>query len=169
MHNDGSSLRERAEPEVSLLHDDRRDEAADLAGLVVTDGEADTQVAGGKVDVAMEVDAVGEDAGKQFRLDVAGEAFFEFANVAVVIVLDDGEALDYNSAILLDYQVEEVSTEEAPRLKAWRLNMPPVATMAARALGSRGGLKGGRSRSEAKVAAARENGKKGGRPKTRTL
>jgi len=86
-----------------------------------------------------------------------------------VIVLDDGEALDYNSAILLDYQVEEVSTEEAPRLKAWRLNMPPVATMAARALGSRGGLKGGRSRSEAKVAAARENGKKGGRPKTRTL
>jgi len=32
-------------------------------------------------------------------------------------------------------------------------------------LGSVGGKKGGRSRSEAKVAAARENGKKGGRPK----
>lgn len=82
-----------------------------------------------------------------------------------VIVLKDGEALDYNSAILLDYQVEEVSEEEAPLLDKWRKNMPPVNTMAARALGSRGGKKGGRSRSPAKIAAARENGKKGGRPR----
>ena len=35
----------------------------------------------------------------------------------------------------------------------------------AAALGRLGGMKGGRSRSAAKVAAVRENGKKGGRPK----
>lgn len=36
---------------------------------------------------------------------------------------------------------------------------------AAAALGRLGGMKGGKSRSAAKVAAVRENGKKGGRPK----
>ena len=36
---------------------------------------------------------------------------------------------------------------------------------AAAALGRLGGMKGGRSRSAAKVAASRANGKKGGRPK----
>lgn len=36
---------------------------------------------------------------------------------------------------------------------------------AAAALGRLGGMKGGRSRSAAKVAAVRANGKKGGRPK----
>lgn len=36
---------------------------------------------------------------------------------------------------------------------------------AAAALGRLGGIKGGRSRSAAKVAASRANGRKGGRPK----
>lgn len=36
---------------------------------------------------------------------------------------------------------------------------------AAAALGRLGGMKGGKSRSAAKVAAVRENGRKGGRPK----
>ena len=36
---------------------------------------------------------------------------------------------------------------------------------AAAALGRLGGMRGGRSRSAAKVAASRANGKKGGRPK----
>ena len=36
---------------------------------------------------------------------------------------------------------------------------------AAAALGRLGGMKGGRSRSAEKVAAVRENGRKGGRPK----
>ena len=36
---------------------------------------------------------------------------------------------------------------------------------AAAALGRLGGIKGGKSKSAAKIAAVRENGKKGGRPK----
>ena len=36
---------------------------------------------------------------------------------------------------------------------------------AAAALGRLGGMKGGKSRSAAKIAAVRENGRKGGRPK----
>jgi hypothetical protein len=36
---------------------------------------------------------------------------------------------------------------------------------AAQVMGRKGGLKGGRSRSPAKIAAARANGAKGGRPK----
>ena len=38
-------------------------------------------------------------------------------------------------------------------------------SFAAAALGRLGGMKGGKSRSAAKVAAVRENGRKGGRPK----
>ena len=41
----------------------------------------------------------------------------------------------------------------------------PTKDPAAVSLGRRGGLKGGRSTSEAKQAAARANGAKGGRPK----
>lgn len=44
-----------------------------------------------------------------------------------VIVLEDGGALDYNSAILLDYQVLEISEEEKPLLQKWQEAMPPLA------------------------------------------
>jgi hypothetical protein len=42
-----------------------------------------------------------------------------------VIVLPDG-ALDYNSAILLDYRVDRASKRETALLAEWRRNMPPL-------------------------------------------
>lgn len=44
------------------------------------------------------------------------------------------------------------------------MNASAISSAAA-ALGRLGGMKGGKSRSAAKVAAVRENGKKGGRPR----
>jgi hypothetical protein len=81
-----------------------------------------------------------------------------------VIVLEDGGVLDYTSAILLDYRVEKISEAERPLLEQWQRNMPPIDSPAATL-----GRKGGRSRSPAKVAAARENGKKGGRPRKKEV
>ncbi|WP_319561341.1 hypothetical protein [Marispirochaeta sp.] len=43
-----------------------------------------------------------------------------------VIVLPDGGGLDYQSAALLDYQIEEASAEEADLLNEWRRRMPPL-------------------------------------------
>lgn len=43
-----------------------------------------------------------------------------------VIVLEDGGALDYNSAILLNYRVEEISEDEKPLLARWQEAMPPI-------------------------------------------
>lgn len=81
-----------------------------------------------------------------------------------VIVLEDGGALDYTSAILLDYRVEKISEAEKPLLAQWQRNMPPVDINPAATLGR----KGGEAKSDAKVAASRENGKKGGRPRKST-
>ena len=78
-----------------------------------------------------------------------------------VIVLEDGGALDYTSAILLDYRVEKISEVERPLLEQWQRNMPPIDSTAATL-----GRKGGSVKSPKKAAAARENGKKGGRPKS---
>ena len=78
-----------------------------------------------------------------------------------VIVLEDGGVLDYTSAILLDYRVEKISEAERPLLEQWQRNMPPIDSPAATL-----GRKGGSVKSPKKAAAARENGKKGGRPKS---
>ena len=43
-----------------------------------------------------------------------------------VIVLPDGGGLDYQSAALLDYQIEEASAEEIDLLTEWRRRMPPL-------------------------------------------
>ena len=79
---------------------------------------------------------------------------------APVVVLPDGDALDYQSAILLDYHVESATEDELRLLEEWRRWMPPLDLSAA-ALGR----KGGAVKSERKASAARENGKKGGRPR----
>lgn len=44
-----------------------------------------------------------------------------------VIVLPDGGALDFGSAILLDYQVEKATQKELELLQVWRNAMPPLA------------------------------------------
>lgn len=43
-----------------------------------------------------------------------------------VIVLPDGDALDYGSAILLDYRVEKATPKELALLMQWRQAMPPI-------------------------------------------
>lgn len=78
-----------------------------------------------------------------------------------VIVLEDGGALDYTSAILLDYRVEHIAEKEKPLLAQWQRNMPPIDVNPATTLGR----KGGSAKSEKKSAASRENGKRGGRPR----
>ena len=43
-----------------------------------------------------------------------------------VIVLPDGDALDYGSAAILGYQVERATPKEIELLAKWRLAMPPI-------------------------------------------
>lgn len=43
-----------------------------------------------------------------------------------VIVMSDGEALDYQSAILLDYRIERATPKEVELLKQWQAAMSPV-------------------------------------------
>jgi hypothetical protein len=43
-----------------------------------------------------------------------------------VIVLADGNSLDYPSAILLGYRVERATVEEAELLVRWRRGLPPL-------------------------------------------
>jgi hypothetical protein len=42
-----------------------------------------------------------------------------------VIVLPDGDALDYGSAIMLDYQVERATQKELRLLEQWQRMAPP--------------------------------------------
>ena len=43
-----------------------------------------------------------------------------------VIVLEDGGALDYQSAILLNYEIEEMTEDEKPLIARWQAAMPPL-------------------------------------------
>ena len=43
-----------------------------------------------------------------------------------VIVLEDGEALDYASAALLQYEVVKASPKELELLRQWQAAMPPL-------------------------------------------
>ena len=43
-----------------------------------------------------------------------------------VIILPDGDALDYSSAALLDYQVERATQKELRLLEQWQRAMPPL-------------------------------------------
>ncbi len=80
-----------------------------------------------------------------------------------VVVLPDGNPLDYQSAILLNYRVERATEAERELLAKWQRNMPPLdpALTALAAMGR----KGGQAKSERKAAASRKNGKRGGRPR----
>lgn len=72
----------------------------------------------------------------------------------VIILESDGQVLDLPSWVLLNYQIEDATEEEYELLKRVLILDPRIA---AGALGS--------MTSERKRDAARENGKKGGRPK----
>lgn len=43
-----------------------------------------------------------------------------------VIILKDGDMLDYFSAFILEYQIEEISEDERPLLDAWQKARPPM-------------------------------------------
>ncbi len=76
-----------------------------------------------------------------------------------VVVLPDGEALSIASWMLLDYQIVEATREELQMLV--RALSPYTIPYQAASMGR----KGGASTSDAKRAAARANGRRGGRPK----
>lgn len=77
------------------------------------------------------------------------------------------EVVDGRSVVHFGGQAEK---QRVRRLRATEAKLPPVWISAAgRLLASLGAAKGGRSRSEAKVAAARHNAKLGGRPATTQL
>jgi hypothetical protein len=77
-----------------------------------------------------------------------------------VILLPDGGVLSAESWVMLGYKILSLTDKEAPLMEKWLKNMfamfgisdNPAAAM-------------GRIKTEKKAAAARENGKKGGRPK----
>lgn len=72
-----------------------------------------------------------------------------------VIVLPDGNPLDYQSAILLDYQIEKATDQEREMLAKWQRNMPPIVSLDSLAQAVRG-RKGGSVKSERKTEANRE-------------
>jgi len=86
-----------------------------------------------------------------------------------VIVLENGSALDYTSAILLDYRIEKISEAEKPLLAQWQRNMPPIDVNPAAALGRMGGSVKSPAKSEAakaRNAKRKAEGKpEGGRPR----
>lgn len=82
-----------------------------------------------------------------------------------VILLEDGEPLDLSSWMLLNYQVTQADQEELAMLKQWLSWIDLVTQDKQEAAAKSYMSRGGQSRSERKQAAARENGKKGGRPK----
>lgn len=75
-----------------------------------------------------------------------------------VIVLDDGDALDITSWVMLNYQIIEATPDELEQLKRVLIIDPRLIAAAM-------GRVGGQSTSEAKKRASRANGKLGGRPK----
>lgn len=78
-----------------------------------------------------------------------------------VIVLADGSALDLSAWLLLDYRVERATHEELDLLQRSPLFGQGVSVTDI-------GRKGGQSTSDAKTAAARANGKRGGRSRKQT-
>ena len=81
-----------------------------------------------------------------------------------VVVLPDGGTLDASSWVMLGYRIVTISKAEAPLMERWLGNLYTtlgVAVNPAAVLGR----KGGQAKTEKKAVAARENGKKGGRPK----
>lgn len=81
-----------------------------------------------------------------------------------VLLLEDGQPLNSESWILMAYQVVKATPQEFEMLKQWvdLINFFVTnSSSAAAALGS----KGGSATSEAKKRAARDNGRKGGRPR----
>lgn len=83
-----------------------------------------------------------------------------------VIVLPDGGVISAESWVLLGYRVVSLTEKEAPMMGRWLKNLyammgiqeNPAAIL---------GRKGGSVKSARKASSSRENGKRGGRPKTK--
>ncbi|OBW61085.1 MAG: hypothetical protein A9183_02995 [Dehalococcoides mccartyi] len=80
-----------------------------------------------------------------------------------VVLLPDGYALNAESWVLMSYRVLRITPTERPLMESWLSNL--YAMLGIPTMSAQMGRKGGQSKSDAKTQAARENGKKGGRPK----
>jgi hypothetical protein len=82
-----------------------------------------------------------------------------------VIVLPDGGALSAESWVMLGYSIVSLSKKEAPEMERWLKNMYAMFGIMENPAVALGRL-GGSVKSDRKTASSRENGKRGGRPKT---
>jgi hypothetical protein len=82
-----------------------------------------------------------------------------------VIVLPDGGILSAESWVMLGYKVVSLAQKEAPMMERWLKNMYAMLGVAENPAAALGRL-GGSVKSDRKSASSRENGKRGGRPKT---
>lgn len=76
-----------------------------------------------------------------------------------IILLDDGDPLNIESWVLLNYRVEKATTEELKLLRQW------ISWIALLIVPGEQQRRAGSSKSDRKARASRENGKLGGRPK----
>ncbi len=81
-----------------------------------------------------------------------------------VLVLADGQALDAESWVLLNYRIVNATQAEAPMMERWLKNLYAMMGIQENPAASLG-RKGGQAKTEAKTAASRANGKRGGRPR----
>ena len=106
------------------------------------------------------------DGGTVHKIEAKITTEHSASSYGIPVIVDDGHALDAQSWVMLNYSIVALSRDEKPMMYRWLKNMYAmfgIAENPAAALGR----KGGSAKSERKAAAARENGKKGGRPKTK--
>lgn len=82
-----------------------------------------------------------------------------------VIALPDGGVLSAESWVMLGYRVVSLTQKEAPMMERWLKNL--YAMMGMQVAATELGKRGGSAKSDKKAASSRENGKMGGRPKTK--